>query len=191
MPYVACSFDGTVARICSYNRHYAEYAGYWRTTSFLKAARVMKLTVCPEDNNNAMISDRQGHEKFFYLFGGTPPSPPRASGTSFSRGEKGENQGGKGENRRGLAACGVCHLDKLSNTCWYSLGYSGVFLGGLLCYFWAKKIVGKRCLIYSINSAYGNWGFGRAIHRLTTYATHWSTVHTTSQSKLSRRPAEG
>eukprot|EP00933_Yihiella_yeosuensis_P032553 TRINITY_DN26173_c0_g1_i1.p1 TRINITY_DN26173_c0_g1~~TRINITY_DN26173_c0_g1_i1.p1 ORF type:complete len:285 (+),score=43.53 TRINITY_DN26173_c0_g1_i1:114-857(+) len=27
---------GTADRICSYNRDYAEYAGYWRTTKFLK-----------------------------------------------------------------------------------------------------------------------------------------------------------
>mmetsp|Transcript_20694 Transcript_20694/g.44093 ORF Transcript_20694/g.44093 Transcript_20694/m.44093 type:complete len:291 (-) Transcript_20694:84-956(-) len=30
---------GTADRICSYNRHYAEYAGYWRTTSFLKEVK--------------------------------------------------------------------------------------------------------------------------------------------------------
>jgi len=27
---------GTADRICSFNRHYAEYAGYWKTTNFLK-----------------------------------------------------------------------------------------------------------------------------------------------------------
>ena len=27
---------GTADRICSFNRHYAEYAGYWKKTSFLK-----------------------------------------------------------------------------------------------------------------------------------------------------------
>ncbi|CAK9009703.1 unnamed protein product [Durusdinium trenchii] len=27
---------GTADRICSYNRHFAEYAGYWSTTKFLK-----------------------------------------------------------------------------------------------------------------------------------------------------------
>ena len=27
-----------MARICSYNRHFAEYAGYWSSTNFLKEA---------------------------------------------------------------------------------------------------------------------------------------------------------
>ena len=26
----------TADRICNFNRHYAEFAGYWTTTSFLK-----------------------------------------------------------------------------------------------------------------------------------------------------------
>lgn len=26
----------TADRICNFNRHYAEYAGYWQTTDFLK-----------------------------------------------------------------------------------------------------------------------------------------------------------
>jgi hypothetical protein len=30
-----CDFD-TADRICNYNRHYAEYGGYWETTDFLK-----------------------------------------------------------------------------------------------------------------------------------------------------------
>lgn len=30
-----CDYD-TADRICNFNRHYAEYAGYWQTTSFLK-----------------------------------------------------------------------------------------------------------------------------------------------------------
>lgn len=30
-----CDYD-TADRICNYNRHYAEYSGYWKTTSFLK-----------------------------------------------------------------------------------------------------------------------------------------------------------
>lgn len=30
-----CDFD-TADRICNFNRHYAEYAGYWTTTDFLK-----------------------------------------------------------------------------------------------------------------------------------------------------------
>ena len=30
-----CDFE-TADRICNFNRHYAEYAGYWQTTDFLK-----------------------------------------------------------------------------------------------------------------------------------------------------------
>jgi len=30
-----CDYD-TADRICNFNRHYAEYAGYWQTTEFLK-----------------------------------------------------------------------------------------------------------------------------------------------------------
>lgn len=30
-----CDYD-TADRICNFNRHYAEYAGYWTTTDFLK-----------------------------------------------------------------------------------------------------------------------------------------------------------
>lgn len=30
-----CDYD-TADRICNFNRHYAEYAGYWQTTDFLK-----------------------------------------------------------------------------------------------------------------------------------------------------------
>ena len=30
-----CDYD-TADRICNFNRHYAEYAGYWTSTSFLK-----------------------------------------------------------------------------------------------------------------------------------------------------------
>ena len=36
-----CDYD-TADRICNFNRHYAEYAGYWETTSFLQEA--------PKDN---------------------------------------------------------------------------------------------------------------------------------------------
>jgi len=32
-----CDYE-TADRICNFNRHYAEYAGYWRTTDFLKEA---------------------------------------------------------------------------------------------------------------------------------------------------------
>ena len=35
----------TADRICNFNRHYAEYAGYWRTTSFLKEVDRTKPTV--------------------------------------------------------------------------------------------------------------------------------------------------
>jgi hypothetical protein len=28
--------DQTADRICNFNRHYAEFAGYWTTTNFLK-----------------------------------------------------------------------------------------------------------------------------------------------------------
>lgn len=31
-----CDYD-TADRICNFNRHYAEYAGYWQTTEFLKS----------------------------------------------------------------------------------------------------------------------------------------------------------
>ena len=31
----ACDYE-TADRICNFNRHYAEYAGYWQTTDFLK-----------------------------------------------------------------------------------------------------------------------------------------------------------
>jgi hypothetical protein len=33
-----CDFE-TADRICNFNRHYAEYAGYWQTTDFLKAVK--------------------------------------------------------------------------------------------------------------------------------------------------------
>lgn len=33
-----CDYD-TADRICNFNRHYAEYAGYWTSTDFLKAAK--------------------------------------------------------------------------------------------------------------------------------------------------------
>jgi peptide methionine sulfoxide reductase MsrB len=33
-----CDYD-TADRICNFNRHYAEYAGYWLTTSFVEEAR--------------------------------------------------------------------------------------------------------------------------------------------------------
>ena len=32
-------------RICSFNRHYAEYAGYWKTTSYLKEVSMDEPTV--------------------------------------------------------------------------------------------------------------------------------------------------
>ena len=32
-------------RICSFNRHYAEYAGYWKTTSYLKEVSTTEPTV--------------------------------------------------------------------------------------------------------------------------------------------------
>lgn len=34
----ACDFE-TADRICNFNRHYAEYGGYWQTTDFLKAVK--------------------------------------------------------------------------------------------------------------------------------------------------------
>jgi len=33
-----CDYD-TADRICNFNRHYAEYAGYWTSTSFVEEAR--------------------------------------------------------------------------------------------------------------------------------------------------------
>lgn len=33
-----CDFE-TADRICNFNRHYAEYAGYWQTTDFLKSLK--------------------------------------------------------------------------------------------------------------------------------------------------------
>ena len=33
-----CDYD-TADRICNFNRHYAEHAGYWTTTSFVDEAR--------------------------------------------------------------------------------------------------------------------------------------------------------
>jgi hypothetical protein len=33
-----CDYD-TADRICNFNRHYAEYAGYWTTTAFVEDAR--------------------------------------------------------------------------------------------------------------------------------------------------------
>ena len=35
----------TADRICNFNRHYAEYAGYWKTTDFLKTVDREKPTV--------------------------------------------------------------------------------------------------------------------------------------------------
>jgi len=34
----SCDFE-TADRICNFNRHYAEFAGYWQTTDFLKAVK--------------------------------------------------------------------------------------------------------------------------------------------------------
>ena len=39
-----CDYD-TADRICNFNRHYAEYAGYWTTTEFLKAVKDAKEPV--------------------------------------------------------------------------------------------------------------------------------------------------
>jgi hypothetical protein len=36
-----CDYQ-TADRICNFNRHYAEYAGYWQTTDFLNAVKQMK-----------------------------------------------------------------------------------------------------------------------------------------------------
>ncbi|KAL3786761.1 hypothetical protein ACHAW5_002962 [Stephanodiscus triporus] len=36
-----CDYD-TADRICNFNRHYAEYAGYWETTTFVDEARAAK-----------------------------------------------------------------------------------------------------------------------------------------------------
>jgi hypothetical protein len=36
-----CDYD-TADRICNFNRHYAEYAGYWRTTDFLQSLKELK-----------------------------------------------------------------------------------------------------------------------------------------------------
>jgi hypothetical protein len=33
-----CDYE-TADRICNFNRHYAEYAGYWTTTTFVEEAR--------------------------------------------------------------------------------------------------------------------------------------------------------
>jgi peptide methionine sulfoxide reductase MsrB len=35
-----CDYD-TADRICNFNRHYAEYAGYWTTTTFVSDAKNM------------------------------------------------------------------------------------------------------------------------------------------------------
>ncbi len=37
-----CDYD-TADRICNFNRHYAEYAGYWTSTSFVADARAVGL----------------------------------------------------------------------------------------------------------------------------------------------------
>lgn len=39
-----CDFD-TADRICNFNRHYAEYAGYWQTTDFLKTLDQMEQPI--------------------------------------------------------------------------------------------------------------------------------------------------
>ena len=55
--------DGTVAdRICNFNRHYAEYAGYWETTNFLVRLR----------NTSCFVS---GTFLFFMSYPSFPPSP--------------------------------------------------------------------------------------------------------------------
>jgi hypothetical protein len=41
-----CDYD-TADRICNFNRHYAEYAGYWRTTEFLKSCKDLKSEDLP------------------------------------------------------------------------------------------------------------------------------------------------
>ena len=39
-----CDYE-TADRICNFNRHYAEYAGYWQTTDFLKSIQDSKEPV--------------------------------------------------------------------------------------------------------------------------------------------------
>lgn len=41
-----CDYD-TADRICNFNRHYAEYAGYWRTTDFLQSVKEAKPEELP------------------------------------------------------------------------------------------------------------------------------------------------
>jgi hypothetical protein len=41
----------TADRICNYNRHYAEYSGYWETTSFLSQTNGAKEPVTFYDSN--------------------------------------------------------------------------------------------------------------------------------------------
>lgn len=46
----------TADRICNFNRHYAEFAGYWETTSFLK-----------EENSNVEFYDSNSGKLLFTL----------------------------------------------------------------------------------------------------------------------------
>ncbi len=45
-----CDYD-TADRICNFNRHYAEYAGYWTTTTFVADAKATKGEITFYDSN--------------------------------------------------------------------------------------------------------------------------------------------
>ena len=45
-----CDYD-TADRICNFNRHYAEYAGYWTTTTFVSDAKATEGEITFYDSN--------------------------------------------------------------------------------------------------------------------------------------------
>jgi hypothetical protein len=48
--------DGDTAdRICNYNRHYAEYSGYWKTTSFLDDVKDKKKEIFYDSNTGKKL----------------------------------------------------------------------------------------------------------------------------------------
>lgn len=65
-----CDYE-TADRICNYNRHYAEYAGYWTTTSFVTDAKSMKsgeeITFYDSNTGKALFVAPRGRDMDAFL----------------------------------------------------------------------------------------------------------------------------
>ena len=65
-----CDYD-TADRICNFNRHYAEYAGYWTTTSFVTDAKSTKsgeeITFYDSNTGKALFVAPRGRDMDAFL----------------------------------------------------------------------------------------------------------------------------